>query len=255
MRGGPVKPPQPQQAAEQTATFLSDVHGNAGALEAVLVDMDHRHVDRIFCLGDLVGYGPEPNEVIDLVRARGIQTILGNYDDGIAFERGGCGCYYATAKARSIGDASYALTAAAVTADRKAWLRTLPRELRLTVCGHRLHLVHGSPRRINEYLLRERDERTFARLAAVEEADVLLFGHTHQAWHRLVGGVLFVNVGSAGRPKDGDPRATYTLLTLRTNAAPSIEVVQVPYDVERTARGVLAAGLPPALADAFREGR
>jgi len=230
------------------------VHGNAAALRVVLTGLEAREVGRVFCLGDLVGYGPEPNQVIDLVRSQGVACIAGNYDDGVAYERGDCGCWYADAEARRIGDASYAYTVAAVTSDRKAWLRSLPQELRLVVGGVRLHLVHGSPRRINEYLGHDRDPRTYERLAAAEEADVLLFGHTHQPWHRRVGSVLFVNVGSAGRPKDGDRRAAYTLLTI-TDGEVAVEVVRVSYDVEATAAGVLAAGLPPQLAEAFRRGR
>jgi predicted phosphodiesterase len=205
-------------------------------------------------LGDLVGYGAHPNEVIDLIRRAGIETIAGNYDDGVGFGRGDCGCYYPDEEARRIGDASFAFTSATVTQENKAWLRSLPPELRFAAAGIRFHLVHGSPRRINEYLLEERDARTFLRLAAAEEADVLVFGHTHLPWHRRHGGLLFVNAGSAGRPKDKDPRAAYTLLEAGRGGV-EVEVVRVAYDVEETARAVLAAGLPAALADAFRQGR
>jgi putative phosphoesterase len=235
--------------------FFSDVHGNAAALGAVLGDLQTRGVRQVYCLGDLVGYGPRPNEVIDLIREAGVQTIAGNYDDGVGFDRGDCGCYYADDEARRIGDASYAFTAQEVTADRKAWLRALPRELRFEVRGTRFHLVHGSPRRINEYLLKERDARTFERLAAKEEAHVLVFGHTHVPWHRRHGGVLFVNVGSAGRPKDGDTRAGYTLIQVKGPEEAQVEVMRVPYDLEPTIQGVLDAGLPPELAEAFRRGR
>lgn len=234
---------------------MSDIHGNAAALRAVLADIEARQVDDTYCLGDLIGYGPHPNEVIGLVREAGTHTILGNYDDGVGFERGDCGCYYADKEARRIGDRSYAFTAAEVTPENKAWLRSLPRELHVSAGGLRLHLVHGSPRRINEYLLEQRDRRSFERLAAAEQADVLLFGHTHQAWHRMVGGVLFVNVGSAGRPKDGDTRAAYTMLHIAPDREPAVEVTRVPYDVETTAQAVVAAGLPDALAEAFRQGR
>ena len=230
------------------------MHGNAGALQAVLADIEPRGVENLYCLGDLVGYGPYPNEVIELVRSANIPTVQGNYDDGVAFERGECGCYYPDEEARRIGDASYAFTVATVTDINKAWLRALPRELRFEVEGTRFHLVHGSPRRINEYLLKDRDARTYERLARSEEADVLVFGHTHIAWHRRHGGVLFVNVGSAGRPKDGDPRAGYTLLQVLADGEMAVTVVRVPYDVEATAAGVLIAGLPPALARAFRAG-
>ena len=234
--------------------FFSDVHGNAAALEAVLADIHERGIELVYCLGDLVGYGPDPNEVIDLLREAVVPTIVGNYDDGVGFERGECGCYYADDEARRIGDASYAFTVAAVTEENKTWLRALPRELRFEIGGTRFHLVHGSPRRINEYLLKDRDTRTYERLAQSEEADVLVFGHTHVPWHRRHGGVLFVNVGSAGRPKDGDPRAGYTLVQVGTGGEVEVMVVRVPYDVESTVAGVLVAGLPPALAEAFRSG-
>lgn len=234
--------------------LFSDVHGNAEALRAVLGDISAQGIDRVYCLGDLIGYGPDPNAVIDLIRGAGIATILGNYDDGVAFDRGECGCYYADDEARRIGDASYAFTAATVTPEHKVWLRTLPGELRLEAAGRRLHLFHGSPRRINEYLMADRDERTYRRLAAQADADILLFGHTHKPWHREYGGVLFVNVGSAGRPKDGDARAMYTVLRLEQDRPPEVEVRRVAYDVEKTARDVIAAGLPVELAEAFRRG-
>ncbi len=234
--------------------LFSDVHGNDAALRAVLGDISAQGVDRVFCLGDLIGYGPAPNAVIDLIRGTGIATILGNYDDGVAFDRGDCGCYYADDEARRIGDASYAFTAATVTPERKAWLRGLPRELRVEVAARRLHLFHGSPRRINEYLMGDRDERTYRRLAAQADADIMLFGHTHKPWHREYAGVLFVNVGSAGRPKDGDVRAMYTVLRLQKAHPPEVEVHRVAYDVEETAREVIAAGLPAELAEAFRRG-
>jgi predicted phosphodiesterase len=150
--------------------------------------------------------------VIDLLRERRIPSLLGNYDEGVGWETGDCGCFYPDKAAEEAGKASYAFTVAEVTADRKAYLRGLPREAHLTLGDRRIHLVHGSPRRINEYLLQERDRRTFERLAAAETDDVLAFGHTHRSWQGSFAGVLFVNVGTAGRPKDGDPRAGYAVL-------------------------------------------
>ena len=233
----------------ETLALFSDVHGNRVALEAVLDDIESREIARVHCLGDLVGYGADPNGVIDLLRARGVDSILGNYDEGV------CGCYYPDAEARRIGEASYAFTVATVTSDRKAYLRTLPKELHVDLADKKIHLVHGSPRRINEYLLRDRDERTYLRLAETEPDDVLAFGHTHDPWFRRYGEKLFVNVGSAGRPKDGDWRAAYVVLRSSAEAAVDAEIRRVEYDVEAAAEGVLAVGLLPALADALRQGR
>ena len=192
--------------------------------------------------------------MIDLIRGRGIESILGNYDEG-SLGTGDCGCFYPDAEAKRIGAASYAFTVAAVTAGRKAYLRTLPRELHVDLAGKKVHLVHGSPRRINEYLLRDRDERTYHRLAETESDDVLAFGHTHDPWSRRYGETLFVNVGSVGRPKDGDPRAAYVVLRLSAGAPVEVEIGRVAYDFEAAAAAVLAAGLPAALAEALRHGR
>lgn len=244
----------------RAAAMISDIHGNSLALRAVLADINGRGVETTYCLGDLVGYGPDPSGVIDLIRSEGIPTVQGNYDDGVGWERGDCGCFYATAEDRSLGEASYVFTAREVDADRKAFLRDLPRERHITLDETTIHLVHGSPRKINEYLLRDRDERTFLRLAKAESDDVLVFGHTHDRWWRVIGGVLFVNVGSVGRPKDGDPRAMYTVLRAEGDGPSDeppirVETIRVAYDVETGVRSMLAAGLPRELADAVREGR
>ena len=238
----------------ETLALFSDVHGNSLALEAVLDDLKAREITSVHCLGDLVGYGADPNGVIDLLRSHGIESLLGNYDEGVAWETGDCGCFYPDEEAERIGEASYAFTVGAVTADRKTYLRTLPRELHVDLADKKVHLVHGSPRRINEYLLRDRDERTYLRLAQSESDDVLAFGHTHDPWFRRYGETLFVNVGSVGRPKDGDPRAMYVVLCSSTGTPVEVEIRRVAYDVEAAAAAVVAAGLPAALADMLRRG-
>jgi predicted phosphodiesterase len=235
--------------------MISDVHGNSWALRAVLDDIGGQAVDATYCLGDLVGYGADPNGVVDLIRASGVQSILGNYDQGIGWETGDCGCFYADEEARRIGEASYAFTVAEVSAENKAYLRALPPELHVQLADKHVHLVHGSPRRINEYLLGDRDERTFLRLAEAETDDVLCFGHTHDPWSRWHGGKLFVNVGSVGRPKDGDPRAAYVILGSSPKRPIEVEIRRVAYDVEAAAGAVLAAGLPNMLAEMLRRGR
>jgi predicted phosphodiesterase len=122
------------------------------------------------------------------------------------------------------------------------------------LADERIHLVHGSPRRINEYLSRDRDERTYLRLTETESDDVLAFGHTHDPWFRSYGKTLFVNVGSAGRPKDGDPRAAYVVLRASTKAPVDVGLVRIAYDVEAAAEALVAAGLPPTLAHMLRRG-
>lgn len=227
---------------------LGDIHGNLPALDAALADVDAEAPDVIVCLGDLVGYGADPNGVIDRIRGRGIPTIVGNYDDGVGFDRDDCGCAYKDAGERERGQASLMWTRAETTPERKAWLRDLPFDWRTEAGGLRIRAVHGSPRRINEYLFADRDPASLARIAAAADADVLLFGHTHVPWTREIGGVTFVNAGSVGKPKDGDPRACWALLTVADDGAVSVEFRRVPYDATAAADAIRAAGLPERFA-------
>lgn len=221
-----------------TFAILSDMHGNSAATAAVLADIDRRVPDEVLCLGDLVGYGAFPNETIDLVRERNIPTIMGNYDDGVGFDRDDCGCAYKDAGERERGQASLMWSRQAVTDERKAYLRTLAPELRREAHGVRLRFVHGSPRRMNEYLSADRDPASLARIARVADCDVLVFGHTHIPWSREIEGVRFVNTGSAGKPKDGDSRAAWVLLTIGDDGAVTSEVRRVPYDVVAMAAAI-----------------
>ena len=231
---------------------FSDVHANLPALEAVLADIDARQVDAVYCLGDLVGYGPFPNEVVEHIRAAGIPTIAGNYDDGVGFEREECGCAYRAPLDRELGQQSFEWTKAHVTADMKEYLRSLHFDVRLDADGKRLLLVHGSPRRINEYLFEDRPLPSFARLAAAANADVILFGHTHKPYTKLVDHVWFVNVGSVGKPKDGDWRACYAIVD--PAAAPPAVFIRVPYEIERTADAIRHSDLPHEFAADIEHG-
>jgi putative phosphoesterase len=222
------------KAAGKVAVF-SDVHGNLPALEAVLADIDRAGIDDVVCLGDLVGYGPFPNEVAQLVRERGIPTIMGNYDQGIGFSLGDCGCVYKTDEQRAEGAASLAWTDQVTTEETRSYLRSLEDRLVLETPAGELLAVHGSPRRINEYLFADRPESAMARMARDNPFRAILFGHTHVPYAREVEGTAFVNVGSAGRPKDGDWRACYAVVEPRLSDAGRLDArfVRVAYDYPR----------------------
>jgi len=236
---------------ERLAAF-SDVHANLHALEAVLADIARRAPDRVVCLGDLVGYGAFPNEVIERVRGAHIPTLAGNYDDGVGFDRDECGCAYTDPGDIERGDRSLRWTQQAVTPANKDWLRSLPRELRFALAGRRVLCVHGSPRRINEYLYEDRPERSLQRLFAGLGAEVVLCGHTHLPYHRQVGNVHLINAGSAGRPRYGDPRVCYALVEV--DGGVRVEFPRVAYDVEAAATAIETAGLPPEFAAHLRSG-
>jgi putative phosphoesterase len=231
---------------------FSDVHANLHALRAVLDDIALQQPDAVYCLGDLVGYGAFPNEVIALVSERGIPTIMGNYDDGVGFERSDCGCAYKTAEMRNLGDLSLAWSKERVTAQNKAALRALLPSVRLEVGGRRVLLVHGSPRKINEYVYEDRSPASLEHIAQSSEADVLAFGHTHLPYSKEVHGVLLVNDGSVGKPKDGDPRAGYLLADF--SPRPVITLRRVDYPVAAAAQAVRQSGLPEHFADLLETG-
>jgi len=147
--------------------LLSDVHANLPALEAVLEDIAAAGVDARYALGDLVGYAPWPNEVLERLQAEGFPIVMGNYDDGTGFDRDDCGCAYVKERDEREGDAGFAWTKAHTSDANKAWLQTLHPEIRFEADGRRYLLVHGSPRRINEYLYADKPDATFARIGAM----------------------------------------------------------------------------------------
>ena len=135
---------------------ITDIHGNLPALEASLQGIDAIGVDGLFCGGDLVGYGPHPNEVCRLIEDRGIPTIYGNYDYAIARELDDCGCAYVTQHDRELGQRSVAWTLEHTDHRSKDFMRGLPFDLRFELGSQHVHLVHGSPRKVNEYLFEDK---------------------------------------------------------------------------------------------------
>jgi putative phosphoesterase len=228
---------------------ITDIHGNLPALQASLAAVDASGVDAIYCGGDLVGYGPHPNEVCALMEERRLPTIYGNYDYAIARDLDDCGCAYVTPHDRELGQRSVEWTLAHTDQSAKDFMRELPFDLRFELGAQRVRLVHGSPRKVNEYLFEDKPARLYERLAGLADCDVLVFGHTHKPWIREHAGVLFVNCGSVGKPKDGDPRCAFAVLELDDSGLVGATIERVPYDAAAVAREVAAAGLPGEYAD------
>jgi len=249
--------------------LFSDIHSNLPALAAVLNDIDKKNPDAVYCLGDLVGYNIWPNEVINEIRKRKIPTIAGNYDFGIGRGSDDCGCAYKTDKEKSMGAVSISFTNSLVNDDERKYLRTLPAHLRiefqLSNDKMNLLLVHGSPRRINEYLFEDRDEKSMHRIMKDADADIMCFGHTHKPYHKTLnldeGGEHYrhaINIGSVGKPKDGDNRACYAMLTIHEGSSInikdsiSVEFIRVPYELETAAKAVEDSPLPNEYAEMLR---
>jgi putative phosphoesterase len=194
---------------------MTDIHANLPALEATLAEIEKLDVDAIYCGGDLVGCGPHPNQVCELIRERAIPTIYGNYDYAIGRDLEDCGCAYIDKHDREIGQLSVDWTLAHANRRSKEFMGELPFDLRFELAGKRVRLVHGSPRKVNGTCFEDKPARTFERIAALADCDLLVFGHTHKPWIHEYGRVLFVNCGSVGKPKDGDARAAFSVLEAR----------------------------------------
>ena len=199
-----------------------------------------------------MGYGPRPNEVVSLLKTLEIPTVMGNYDDGVGYERGDCGCAYTTTQEKLDGQASIDWTTRTVPPGNKEYLRGLEKLIMVEAGGRRLLLVHGSPRKINEYLYEDRPEASLRRMLKPLEVDALVCGHTHKPYHRVVDGVQVINDGSVGKPKDGDPRACYALITVAEERG--VEFRRGEYPVQSVADEIKEAGLPATFADALITG-
>ncbi|MBC8141193.1 MAG: metallophosphoesterase family protein [Armatimonadetes bacterium] len=237
--------------------LFSDIHANLPAMEAVGAHIAAARYDAVYCLGDLGGYAAQPNETQEYIAAMGCPVILGNYDEGVGFGKDDCGCSYIKPFDIRMSEASFQWTLAHTTDANKAHLQEFPREIRLDVGGVRVLLCHGSPRSTVEYLFENRSDGFLRQFAPGGKddasADIICFGHTHVPFHRTVDGVHFVNTGSVGRPKDGDARAGYTVLTI-TGSDTTVEVVRVPYPIELACERLIAAGLPAYFADYLSTG-
>jgi len=242
--------------------LISDIHANLPALRAVLADIDDRaNVDAIYHLGDLTGYAPWPNEVVSLLRDRAIPGISGNYDSTVAADYKHCGCRADTPHDEELSHISFEWTRSHVTPETKKYLGTLPFRLDIRpfgghVSGPTITLVHGNQTLNTVYVTEDRSDAFLEKMAkdlGSRPQDVVCFGHTHKPWLRVVEGVQFVNTGSVGRPKDGDPRAGYVLLTTEGSGV-RVEFVRVAYDIDEAARGIRESELPAEFADFLRSG-
>jgi len=231
--------------------ILSDIHGNAPALQSVIADATSRGVVTFLNAGDTVGEAPFPNETIELLIKHHFISIRGNFDRN---------CYdFERRIAKLQGRKNPARVAAARFTYKKTlpqyrdYLRELPTTRQLSISGVAFLLVHGSPRKNNEPLYEDTPEPVMAELAAMTDADVIVCGHTHRPFIRPVARKLFINAGSAGRPAY-EPEASYVLARCE-NGAIDAEIVKVTYPIEEVIAAIRRYGLPTELEDVFAKGQ
>lgn len=242
--------------------LISDIHANLLALTAVLRNISGQSdVAATYHLGDLVGYGPSPNETVELLRSRRIPGIAGNYDSTVASGYKHCGCKYEDRRQEDLSHLSYEWTLRHTNDEVKRFLGGLPfridiRPLGGHCAGPTVTLLHGNHVLNTVYVHADRSDEFLEKVARAMSAragDVVCFGHTHVPWHRTVAGVHYVNTGSVGRPKDGDWRAGYALIDF-TDALTAVDFVRVEYDIERTVDAINRSELPNELADYLKTG-
>ena len=228
------------------------VYGNPYALRAFVDDARARGAERLYCLGDLGGFGADCDAVWPLLD--GVETIAGNYDLAIGRGDPDCGCGYSDPRDNHYAQLLYDYTRAATSPGFAAWMRGLPEELRLDCGGVEVHMVHGSPLAVNDFLWESLGEDELELRVAASGADVLLCTHTGIPWRRQVARTLVVNVGTIGRPaNDGRREGWYALVDCDGGEARA-ELVPVAYDWRAQAASMRAAGLPAAFVETIESG-
>ncbi len=211
--------------------FISDIHGNLIALEEVL---DSIGKTKVVCLGDLVGYNPFPNEVVEIVKEKKIASIMGNHD-------------YATLT----GDVSWFNP---IAARAILWTRKVLKEenfeflskLKISLIENDIYCVHGSPLNpLEEYVFPDYPTNLLNKFLKVAKTKTVALGHTHVPFVRYLEEGIIFNAGSVGQPRDGDPRACYVIFDTKKE---NVEIVRVEYDIDAVAKEIIKAGLPKELA-------
>jgi putative phosphoesterase len=232
--------------------LIGDVHANLHALEAVLLHASDRGCKAIWNIGDFVGYGAFPDEVVKLLRQVRAVSIVGNYDQKVLKVKKKR-AEWAASKNPKIWLAFHWAHEHLSSSSRK-YLKRLPEQRRLKAKGWKILLTHGSPASPDEHLGPDTPEDRLRELAKMTKADLIICGHSHQPFARWIGDVLFINTGSVGRPDDGDPRATYAILNLKRKMV-EVRHYRIEYDVDQAARAIRKQQLPEEFAQMFLQGR
>ena len=259
---------------ERIAVF-SCIHGNMEALEAAYSDARAQDVDRIVCLGDLVGYVPYPNEVVRFIARKDIHTVVGCWDEAIVMDNEDCGCKFVSEEDEAFGALAFGFTKDRMRKKQVDFLKEMYWSIRMedTPAGELL-FVHGSPRDTSEYMMETTHDLILLERAAGAYCDVLFCGHTHVPFVRRIGGSLtvmpgnpgdhepdarilplsqklIINAGSIGEPRHGSPESTYVIFDTESRQT---EIRRVEYPVEKTVQAMRKLNLPEVFAQRLLTG-
>ena len=234
---------------------LGGVYNNHLALRETIKQTRDARAEAIYCLGDLGGFGPNPNKLLPILREYHLPVLQGNYDDSIGNERNDCACGYTDPKDNYYAQISYDYTLKNTSTEFRQYQRSLPKEFRFMLGKYRVLCAHGSPRQTNEFLWYTTSPVHFLeKLCSDYNADVILVTHTGIKWHRaLPSGRHVINVGVIGRPEnDGKTNVWSTLLTVGDDL--KVEFMPIHYDHEALAKEMVAENLPPEFVETIRTG-
>jgi calcineurin-like phosphoesterase family protein len=248
--------PTPVEGPYSRIAVFGGIYNNHLALSELLEDAARRGAEAIYCLGDLGGFGPNPEKVRPLLEEGGVRAIQGNYEESLAAGREDCNCGYTDPRDNHFAELSYRYTAENCSREFKAWLGSFPLRRRVRVGERELLLVHGSPRRINEFLFASTSPVPFLEVLLTQNrCDGLLSTHTGLHWHRrLPSGRDVVNVGVIGRPaNDGRTNVWYALLEERGGDL-AVDLLPLVYDHASLAAEMRRERLPEEFVETILSG-
>jgi len=239
-------------AAMTRVAFFGGIYSNHIALRAAIEDAHRRGCEKMYCLGDLGAFGPNPDKVFPLLMDANVVTMRGNYDDSIGNNLPDCQCGYTDPADNYYARLSYQYTYRKTSGRLRSWLAALPREIRFDIGGKRVLCCHGSPRKMNEFLWESATPtHLLEKFCDDFSADIIVATHTGLPWMRaLSGGRRFINCGVLGRPaNDGTTEVGYVVLD-----ADAPRYVRLAYDHEELAAEMEAEELPPPFVETIRTG-
>jgi len=231
--------------------LISDIHGNLPALESVLKHAGEMKVKTVWCLGDYTGFGANPDQVVLLLKKLKAIGIIGNYDQSVLKIPKKSDDW----KEKMVLEKWFSFDWTFHQLSKKSieYLKDLPETRKETYKDWKVLFTHGSPESIDEPLTDETPQERLKELAHKVHANIILCGHSHIPFMRFAGDTIFINPGSVGRMFDGDPRASYAVLSIKKHKV-EVDFYRIDYDIEQAADAQTAAGLPPVFAEITRRG-
>ncbi|MFC5464954.1 metallophosphoesterase family protein [Lederbergia graminis] len=222
--------------------FISDIHGNAVALDAVLKDIETRNVDKVFVLGDICYRGPEPKRALQLVQSLNCEVIKGNADEWVV--RG--------VKAGEVPDQAFDMMTqerewiyAQLDSEDIEYLQQLPTNINFSHNGMNIHAFHATPSSLFDIVLPSETDATIEEKLLVEGTDISIYAHIHKPYIRYIKGKCVMNIGSVGLPFDGTRKSSYAIVDVEESSFQT-SIVRVDYDVERVIQQYQEVNYPNA---------